>query len=187
MRDCVHVVCSCCLFVLLFMLPACDHVVAYVCLCSCSMCTCCVCLCCIKMWGILRGSSICDPKLVRKVGHKSENTGFARPIVLLCRVTQSHMTLAIHRGKLTLSQNCLRTPLRTLSTVAPPPHARSLYTCPSSHPTLSLCKVTRQLSTYYASPHPSLLLTFVLTPFSLMLESALPSLLLKSPLLSLSC
>ena len=38
---CVHVVfmCSCCLCVLVFILPVCNHV-AYVCLCSCCMCVC---------------------------------------------------------------------------------------------------------------------------------------------------
>ena len=39
---CFHVVCSFCLCVLVFMLPACDHVVAYVCLCSCCVCACCM-------------------------------------------------------------------------------------------------------------------------------------------------
>ena len=149
MRVCVHVVCSCCLCVLVFMLPACDHVVAYVCLCSCCvsaccmclcsccvsaccmclcsccvsaccmclcsccvsaccmcLCSCCVsaccmCLCCMNrgkhrvcellylhVWGTLRVFSICDPKLVTKMGHKSENSDFewfCPFIVLLCK------------------------------------------------------------------------------------------------------
>ena len=35
-----------------------------------------------KKWGTSKVFSICDPKWLTKVGHKSENTGFAPPIVL---------------------------------------------------------------------------------------------------------
>ena len=63
---------------------------------------------CPKKCGTLKIFSICDPMWVTKVGHMSENTGFAPPMVLCWRVTSSHITLAIRRGEEELTPSSTR-------------------------------------------------------------------------------